>query len=278
MGSSDESEQKIDKNNQTNAWRSLFDRIAPIYEEQYGEHPFWILYNDITWANIKRYLPENKEIPVLDAGGGTGFWSRKLAELGYRVICADISLEMLHQGRKRVKDTPITSRIDFVCMDLVDMGAFPDGFFSLVLIEGDPLSYCSDPEKAVKEMARVAQDGAHVVASVDSFFGALWRMVQAQDFHELDMLLQTRKTTYQGRTQHNFTVEELRDLYQSSGLEVIDIVGKPILTMAIPWEKAKGALHDQTARNEILNLELMFNSNPNIVGLGNHLEIVGRKK
>jgi len=260
-------------------WKLLFDTIAPTYEREYSEHPFWILYNEITWSNIKKYLPESKKHPILDAGGGTGFWSRKLAELDYRVVCADISEGMLNEGKRMIEGTPLASKIDFVHADIINMAEFPDECFSLVLAEGDPLSYCDNPDKAVKEMVRVAKKGVYIIASVDSFFGALSRMVQARDFEGLNMLLESGDTSStQGEIQHNFTVEELRNLYLQNGLEAVDIIAKPVFAMAIPWSRMEEILGDERYREKILELELRFNSDPRIVGLGNHLEIVGRKK
>lgn len=259
-------------------WKEHFDSVASTYEEIYEGHPFWRLYNEITWANIKKYLPKDKSLPVLDAGGGSGFWARKLAELEYRVVCADISERMLREGKRKVSGTSLEKRISFIGADITQMGLFPTDYFSLVLAEGDPISYCGNPKKVVQEMVRVAQKNAPVIASVDSFFGALWRMFQSQDFRDLRLLISRGNTIYrEAGEQHNFTVEELRQLFQDCGLAVIEIIAKPILAMAIPWDKMENVLADQSVMEKILELELKFNSNPAIVGFGNHLEIVGRK-
>lgn len=163
--------------------------------------------------------------------------------------------------------------------DIMEMQEFPDQYFSLVLSEADPISYCKHPEKAVREMARVVRMNGFVIASVDSFFGTIWRMVQSQDFEDLDILLKTGDTTYmQKYIQHNFRAEELRKLYLQNGLEVVDIIAKSVFSMAIPWQRMDEVLDDKKTRERILELELKFNNDPNIVGLGNHLEIVGKKR
>lgn len=259
-------------------WKEYFDGAASTYEEIYDDLHFWRLYHEITWTNIKKYLPEDKSRPVLDAGGGSGFWARKLAEREYRVVCTDISEGMLREGKRKVSGTSLEKKISFIGANITEMGLFPTNYFSLVLAEGDPISYCENPKKAIQEMVRVAQKNSHVIASVDSFFGALWRMFQSQDFRDLGLLMSRGNTTYQDAgEQHNFTVEELRLLFQNNGLDVIDIIAKPMLTTAIPWDKMENVLADQSVMEKILGLELRFNNNPSIVGFGNHLEIVGRK-
>lgn len=66
------------------------NEIAQKYEKEY-QTPYWNLYHEVSWKHIKKYLPKDKKYPILDAGGGTGYWSRKLAELGFNVVCSDVA-------------------------------------------------------------------------------------------------------------------------------------------------------------------------------------------
>jgi ubiquinone/menaquinone biosynthesis C-methylase UbiE len=70
------------------------DKIAEEYESSYSE-PYWRLYFDVTWHNLKKYLPKKKGARILDAGGGTGYWSRKLAKRDFYVVCSDVAQRML---------------------------------------------------------------------------------------------------------------------------------------------------------------------------------------
>ena len=74
--------------------KKFYNKIAEKYDRQF-ETPYWKLYHEITWNNIKEFLPKRKNALILDAGGGTGYWAIKLAKLGYKVILTDISEEML---------------------------------------------------------------------------------------------------------------------------------------------------------------------------------------
>jgi hypothetical protein len=51
-------------------------------EDEYYREVGTDFYDKITWDNIEPFLP--KEGWVLDAGGGTGVWSRKMVETGKR--------------------------------------------------------------------------------------------------------------------------------------------------------------------------------------------------
>ena len=253
------------------------DGIALHYDEEYL-HPFWLLYQDISWEIIKKYLGfVPKGGLVLDAGGGTGYWSRKLASVGYLVYCVDLSEGMLRVGVQKSVEAGLKERISFVQADILEL-CFPDETFSLVFCEGDPVSYCGDPQKAVQELARVAKNGAIVTVSVDSFYQAIRRMVVNRDFRELEMLIRTHQTVYRGDfLQHNFTPSELRELFQKCGLEVLGLYGKPVFAQSIFWGEMDLYLGDEEYREKLLEIELLWNSEGSLVGFGGHLEIIGRK-
>jgi hypothetical protein len=47
--------------------KKFYDRIAEDYDKEY-DTPYMKLYNEITWGNIKRFLPKRKNAIILDAG------------------------------------------------------------------------------------------------------------------------------------------------------------------------------------------------------------------
>ena len=254
------------------------NEVAQKYEKEY-QTPYWILYHEVSWEHIKKYLPKDKNLPILDAGGGTGYWSRKLAELGYNVVCSDIAEKMLDVGRKIVEKTPLAEKIDFVVSDITDMDEFKDDSFSMVLAEGDPVGYCGNPQKAVKELARVTRKGGAIIVSVDSLFSAIGRNVGDKKFDQLPKLLETHTSQFLERyPQYNFSVDELRDLYSRNNISIDSVIGKTVFTRFVPADKVDELLSDESFYKQILELELKFNSEPSIIGLAGHLEIAGMKK
>ena len=254
------------------------NKIAQKYEKEY-QTPYWNLYNEITWEHIKKYLPDNKKYPILDAGGGTGYWSRKLAELGFNVVCSDVAEKMLEVGKKIVEKTPLDKRINFVISDITDMKEFENNSFSLVLSEFDPVGYCGNPQKAIKELARVARKGSAIIISVDSLFSVIGRMISNKKFKLIPKLLETHISDFSGQyPQYNFLIEELRDLYSRNNISVDSIIGKTVFTRFIPKDKIDELLANKLFYKQILKLELDFNSEPSIIGFADHIEIAGIKK
>ncbi len=253
------------------------DKIAEAYESSYTE-PFWQLYFKVTWHNLKKYLPQKKGAKVLDAGGGTGFWSRKLAERDYHVVCSDIAPKMLDVGSKLAEKEKLEKKKEFKHLDIANMKCFEDNSFDMVVAQGDPVGYCGDPQKALNELTRVAKKGAHVSVSIDSFYARLGILLSQKDFKQIEKLLNTNISEFDNRfTQYNFTLEELKKMFETSGLKVVDAIGKLVFIRFIPRNKINEMLSDKTFFNKIYEIEIKFNNDPSVIGQCGHIQMIGKK-
>jgi ubiquinone/menaquinone biosynthesis C-methylase UbiE len=266
----------------TESVKKYYERTAKDYDKQY-ETPHGKLYAEITWENIKQFLPKRKKALILDAGGGTGYWAIRLAKHGYRVVLTDISEKMLKLARQKIEKEKLKDNVETRNVDIRDMSCFASNSFDMAIAEGDPVSYCLNGEKAVRELARVVKEDAYVIVSVDCRYTTIHRVLIPQliqeDFSEQasNRLLRFLRTGILRRDfeSQTFTPEELKALFETCRLKVIRMIGKPILTELIPTEK-----RDETVKNHfrrILRLELKLCDNPSLVGVGGHLEIVGVK-
>ena len=264
----------LKRKNKTKA-STYYDKIADHYEEDYSNDPYWELYNDITWHNIKRHLPKDKSSLIIDVGGGTGYWARKIAKLGYNVVVTDISERMLKIGKTKAKKEKLSKRLLFTYADIVDMKDQRSNRFDFVLCEGDPVSYASNQEKAIKELVRIAKPGAKIMVSVDNFFAGLRKAFKHKP-QDLSKIEKTHKSNLFGvHPQYNFTPEELRSLFQANSCEVISLIGKPVFVDRAKLKENPDLLRKQYKK--VLALEKKYNSHPAMLGEGGHLEIVVRK-
>lgn len=259
----------------------FYDEFAEEYDKELREHPFWKLYNQITWHSIRRFLPKNKNSIILDAGGGTGLWAIPLAKLGYKVVVTDISSKMLKVCEMNAKKKGVGERIETRKVDIKDMSCFKSNFFDMVIAQGDPVSYCGNPNKAVKEMSRVAKINTHVISSVDNRFNRYIHLLKEGKMKEAKRILKTGKGWFYSKGGkrafpiHAFTPEELINLYKKHSLKVVKIIGKTVIMSFFDREERKKLLANREYFKKILKDELKFCEK--LHAIGGHLEIVGTK-
>lgn len=258
----------------------FYDRVSKIYDISYNDR-YWQLYQRVTWDNLKKHLPENVEAKILDIGGGTGFWSARIAKAGYQnVVLADISAGMLDMARKKCEKQNIANQIEIVKCDICKMDMFEDGAFEMVLSEGDPISSCGNPRKAVKEIARVLKPGGKALCSVDNKFGAIHYFLDREKLDELEDFLRTGWSNWLTKAQNEqfgvkfFAPDELRQIFEKAGLAVQSMVGKTV----IPWRRYYKLLDKRKNLEQIARIELSLNRESSLIGSASHIEVVAIKK
>jgi SAM-dependent methyltransferase len=253
------------------------DWWAPTYDQDYSRK--MAVYHAVTLDNILRFLPADRTLPVLDAGGGTGIWSIELARRGYRLVLTDISEGMLEQARARVREQNVTDLVSVRYGDIRSMPEFPDGSFAVVLCQGDPLSYCGDHQAAVRELARVVRPGGTVLSSVDARLPALRWLPDKEDLSAVGRLLETGDIVMPtqnpdfGYQIHAFTPAELSAAFAAAGLEPLRIIGKTVIAHLLPGYRSD----DPAVRQQLVEMELRHNEDPALLPAASHLEIAARK-
>ncbi len=252
-----------------------YDSSAEQYDGEYENPYFKELYNKITWHYIEPYLPDHGVI--LDAGGGTGKWTLPIAEKGLRVVLYDISAGMLKVAKKKAIERGLDHLVTFKEGDIRDI-PYPDDTFDYVLAEGDPISYCGDPNKAVMELARVLKPGSYMAAGVDSLYSmARNSLVRSGPEEARRVLLEKRVLAPNwGFYCRAFSPDELRSMLEANGLEVVKILGKTVVYVSRP--ETEPLLQDEAKAKKLLDLELLLCEEPSLIGYGGHLHVVGRKR
>jgi len=255
---------------------SFYKRTANQYDKEYEAPYHKEVYEKITWRYIEPYLP--KRGIVFDAGGGTGKWSVPIAKKGLKVIVYDISKEMLKVAWQKVKQENLEKLVSLVQGDICRI-PFPNNSFEFVLAEGDPISYCGSPENAAKELSRVLKQNCYIAAGVDSLFAILRRMLNSKQVNFDEVLKVFKKKRFYAKDWGfdcwAFTPRDLRRLFTKYELKITKIVGKPIMFMGRP--ETNFIFQDKEKTRKLLEIELKFCENTDIVGYGGHLHVVAKK-
>jgi 2-polyprenyl-3-methyl-5-hydroxy-6-metoxy-1,4-benzoquinol methylase len=241
---------------------------------------------------LDKYLPRSGLI--LDAGGGPGRYSMELAKKGYDVVLLDISPKCLEIAKREIRSSDVEDKIRQVLEgSIVDLARFHDKSFDAVVCLG-PLSHLinrADREKALNEILRVAKKNAPVFVSVINRCG-VYRTV-LQELPELLTDPSHKETFTKGihrahylhpREPHGgftnayfFRPTELKELFETRGVETLEMVTCEGLSSHLQ-EATNLVYGDKQKWRRWLKLIYQTCNDPAIVGMGEHLLYVGRKK
>jgi len=256
---------------------AYYQKGAADYDKQYDSPFFKEIYDKLTWRYIEPYLPQSGV--VLDAGGGTGKWCIPIARKGLRVVICDISQDMLNVASLKVKENGLEGKVSFRQGDICSP-PFCDNSFDFVLAEGDPISYCSSPDLAVRELGRVLKPNCYLSAGIDSLYPTLRRMFEQPDidFDQFHKVYKEQRFLAKDWGFHYwlFTPKDLKKLFAKHGFKVVKIAGKPVMFRTRPETEA--IFKDPVKVQKVLDIELKLCEEASIVGYGGHLHIVAQKK
>src|SRR5688572_6596539 len=160
------------------ASRRYHDRVARQYDSIYDD-PYWDFHDELTWRLIKPFLPRDATARCADLGCGTGKWGLRLLKSGYPVLFLDNAAAMVEQARANAAELGNRAqKASFVVADIVDMPQVESESLAFIVAMGDPLSICSDPQRAAREMNRILQPGGVVIATADNKLAALDHFVE----------------------------------------------------------------------------------------------------
>lgn len=263
----------------TEASRRYHDRVSRQYDGIYADR-YWDFHDELTWRSVKPHLPRDMSAQCLDLGCGTGKWGLKLLKSGFPTTFLDHSGSMIDETRAKVEALGAKAKkATLVVGDIVAMPDIPSDSFTLTVAMGDPLSICSDPPAAAREMFRACRPGGVVIATADSKVAAIEHFFEPADLDGLERFLYTNRTNWLTDDAKErfeltmFTPATLRKLFEKAGFEVVSVIGKPIL----PVRRFKHLLADEAKFERLLRMEQELAKDESAAARASHLQITARK-
>jgi len=264
---------------------SYYDERSSIYDSMF-DTAYFKIYDAITWKYLEPYIPSDHEALVLDAGGGTGRWSIRMAVKGCRVILVDNSAGMLKLAAEKVEKAGLRHRITIEKGDLRKL-RHKDETFDMALCE-HTLFALEDPDSAIREFSRVLKRGAPLVISAQNLYVQLLmhlpfrEIPQLGKFDEVIGILSRRKygtMTKDGKVKiHTWTPDEFRSMLERNGFKVQKIIGKGVtipLRMTEELYLKKDCPENLLSR--ILQLEFALCERPDALALAGHMQAIAQR-
>jgi len=223
---------------------------------------------------------------VLEIGAGPGRFTMLLAELGARVVVADISPVQIELNNRMAFEHGFAAAVErWEVVDICDLSRFGDESFHLVLAYGGPFSYVLDRRgQALAECMRVLKPGGALLLSVMSLFGTIhWSLrgvmnespatnraiIGSGDLSE--------QTFPRGRGyMHLFRSRELRAWLSEAGLSVEAMSASRALSTG--WGEQAAAWHAEPELwQALLEMEEEASAEPGALDMGTHILAAARK-
>jgi len=251
---------------------------------------YWQLSDNLLWeifdSEVLSKLPS--DFSFLDAGGGTGRWSKKILTKyteSKGTIC-DLSKEMLAQAKLK-KNKIFEERLNLIEGDILNMNDLESGKFDLTFNFHNVLGFVESPKKALREMVRVTKKGGFLVSFIPNLYHNIFFNISLKRFEEAEIALKTGKGRFTSDMPYMnlFTPESIKKLYLNIGLKNLIIKGFPITIYPGYQEtQIKGTSENLSDTLEGENFDKIFNIEKNLIvnqdssSRGNNLFVIGKKK
>lgn len=225
---------------------------------------------------------------VLEIGAGAGRFTQVLAQLGAKILVADISLGQLELNKRLSVEHGFYQSIeDWQQTDVCDLSHFETGSFDCVVAYGGPFSYVLDNRNAaLRESLRVLKSGGTLLLSVMSLWGSAHRHLEGtlnipaainQKITQSGDISPVTFPDRQGSFMHLFRSTELQQWLEEAEAQVIQLSASNCLSLV--WDESlKQIKSDRHKWNELLRMEIEACADDGCLNMGTHIIAVARKR
>ena len=263
-----------------NPWRKMTAEEGRVFDEIKEEGPFkcrTVLQREILWKVIKKYLPDDRTVPILDLGGGTGVWSIRLAMEKYSAILTDISPGILKLAKEKIDKEGLSDKITIEQTDICDLRKYKERSFPLVLALGDPLSYCGNAAKALRAIKRITKEKGILIGDVENRYKMLDGR-RASNWEDARRILNEGTAFWPDSKNpapiRQFTPSELGDLLKAAGWQLIDMYPSHLIWSLLGKELLQQGLASKKGFQDVVVLEEKLRKDKHLLGCGFEIQFI----
>lgn len=254
---------------------------------------FWGLTDKVLETYLLESMPNREGVTLVDFGGGTGRWLKKLDSkfTNSKFIIVDLSTDMLAQAKKKVENGDFTNDITLIESDISDIKDLEDNSVDYIISTYNPLSFVSKPQAAINEAYRILKPSGVAMITVQGYYNALYSKLN-NSVAEADVL----QSIYEDKkVKWNDSVPALWQLPQSDMLSMFknsgfnDVECRGIATVIQPQgedfdpeNKLLGSIskklnEDESFFNTVFEIELNAGKDQQAINRAMNILTIGRK-
>jgi SAM-dependent methyltransferase len=152
-----------------NHTNTFYDSIAEYYPLFYRD---WDIQLEREGLGLRSIFRNKGVIRVLDAACGPGTQAVPLAQLGFEIVAADPSTGMIHKARDTAVRFGVLDKIQFVCVDFLQLHQAVEGPFDAVICKGNALPHLlldEDIEATLLTFYELLRPGGSLVIGMRDF-------------------------------------------------------------------------------------------------------------
>ncbi|MCG3862873.1 MULTISPECIES: tRNA uridine 5-oxyacetic acid(34) methyltransferase CmoM [unclassified Photobacterium] len=250
-----------------------FDDLAQKFAENIYGTAKGQIRQTVVWQDIEQILTALNSVSpltVLDAGGGIGQLSQKIASLGHQVTLCDLSSEMLTLAQQEIAKNGLLEQYRLVHCPVQEIGEFIPEPVDLVLFHA-VMEWLAEPIEVLTGLLQNVKPGGAISVMFYNYNGLLFKNLICGNLTHIEQGMPHRKR-FKLQPQQGIKPE---DVYQCLTDEGFEIMGKTGVR----------TFHDymQTFRvgdysfEQVLEMEQKLCRQEPFLSLGRYIHVYARK-
>ncbi|PSW21155.1 tRNA uridine 5-oxyacetic acid(34) methyltransferase CmoM [Photobacterium sanctipauli] len=203
-----------------------FDDLAQkfaknIYGTAKGQIRQTVVWQDL--EQILALLKTNEPLHILDAGGGVGQLSQKIAELGHHVTLCDLSGEMLKLAEQEIAKNGLLEQYRLVHSPVQEISQHLDEPVDLILFHA-VMEWLSDPKEALERLLEQTKPGGVISVMFYNYNGLLFKNLICGNLTHIEEGMPHRKR-FKLQPQQGIKPEEVYSWLTDAGFTILGKTG-----------------------------------------------------
>lgn len=249
-----------------------FDKLARKFAKNIYGTPKGEIRAAVLWRDLMETCPAltQRKLRILDAGGGFGYLSQKLATLGHEVVLCDISEEMLALAQEQISAAETTLDIRLIHCAIQQLPSLALGEFDLILCHA-VAEWLADAEQTLAGLLPLLRRGGALSLMFYNLEAMRFHALVSGNFDYVKADFKIKKKVRLTPT-HPLYIKQVEQWFACWQLELACRSGVRVIHDYL--KKSQPADFDHQA---LLEMELAYSRQEPYLQLGRYVHFIGRK-